>query len=122
MNTKKLLAAACAVMMGGILGAACGDDSADGATGVCADVACENVPAFSTLAWDTCTSCHAADAATRSANGVPDDSDYTTHAGAAKRAKDVAARVADGTMPPGISITQQEKDAFVKWGCCDAPH
>lgn len=107
------------------LGTACSDDSAETGGGDVCDISCDAVPTFTQLSWNTCTSCHSSDSAVRQTAGVPADSDYTTHAGASVRATTVAERVNDTTnpMPPNGStaLTAAEKEAFTKWGCCDAP-
>lgn len=135
MRKIKVWAIAVTALAAATLGTACGDDgAADGegggssgsAGGVCADVACDSVPSFTdpSLAWDKCTSCHAADATTRTANGVPDDSDYTTHAGVSSRGEEIANRVngVGNIMPPSSpALSDAEKQAFTTWGCCGAP-
>lgn len=134
MRKIKVWAIAVTALAAPTLGTACGDDGAtDGEGGssgsagsVCADVACDSVPTFTdpALAWDKCTSCHSDDATVRTANGVPDDSDYTTHAGVSNRGEEIANRVngVGAIMPPsGSQLSDAEKQAFTTWGCCGAP-
>lgn len=107
-----------------ILGAACGDDSESG--GVCADVDCGSAPKYGALAWSNCTSCHSNDAATRTKNAVPDNSDYTTYAGVTtpkSRIMEIAERVnGEGAiMPPAAKLSDADKKAFTAWGCCEGP-
>jgi len=118
-----------------VLGSACGDDGAAGTGGggtggdVCAEVDCGgDVPTFASasLPWDLCTSCHSDSATVRQQNAVPDDSDYTTHAGVADRGELIAARVnstGSDVMPPSGStqLSAADKTAFTTWGCCGAP-
>ena len=135
MRNIKVWAIAVMALAAATLGTACGDDGADGAggggddgsgEGVCADVACDSVPTFSdpALAWGKCTSCHSSDPAVRTANAVPDDSDYTTYAGVSSRAQEIANRVngVGNIMPPASpQLSDAEKQAFTTWGCCGAP-
>ena len=127
MRKKSVWALLSLAALAAVLGAACGGDdsgSGGGGSGVCS-VSCDGVPKFADLNWSLCTSCHSSDASVRSQQGVPADSDYTTYEGASKRAEDVAARVNDTSlpMPPNGSAAPSaaEKEAFTKWGCCDAP-
>jgi hypothetical protein len=123
---RGILGGALVILASGFMAAACGDSGGSGSSGsgssaVCADVSCDGVKKFGELPWDQCTDCHSSDSAVRQAEGVPDDSDYTTYDGAASRAELVAERVADGTMPPSTTLPDADKQAFIAWGCCDAP-
>jgi hypothetical protein len=127
MRKTSVWALATMAICAAILGAACGGDdsgSGGGGDGVCGG-GCENVPTFTQLNWSLCTSCHAADAQTRQTEGVPADSDYTTYTGVSSRIREIANRVNDTStpMPPTGStpLTEAEKEAFTKWGCCDGP-
>jgi hypothetical protein len=125
MGKTTFLALALMTCSAAVLGSACGDDggtsgSSPGST-ACDGVSCDGVKKFGELNWSTCTGCHSSDPAIREQNGVPADSDYTTYDGAAKRAELVAERVADGTMPQGSSLSDGDKQDFIRWGCCDAP-
>jgi uncharacterized membrane protein len=116
-------------MLAAVLGAACGgDDSGSGGGGaddVCSAGCDGTVPTFGQLNWSTCTSCHASDAATRTAAGVPSDSDYTTYQGVTPRIREIANRVnaVGAVMPPNGStaLSDADKEAFTKWGCCEGP-
>lgn len=134
-----------------VLSFACGDDTGGGTTdgdmtggdptgggttsstgtgepggSICDDVGCDDVPRYADLAWTLCTDCHSSDAEVRAAEGVPADSDYTTYAGASRRARAVVGTLhatGDEHMPPPASPqpTEAQIDDFTAWGCCGAP-
>jgi hypothetical protein len=110
---------------GGAGGVLDGEGGGGGERDVCADIACEDVPTFEELSWSLCTSCHASDAETRASEGVPADSDYTRYEGVSTRIREIANRVnaTSAPMPPSGSEepTDDEKEAFTKWSCCDGP-
>ena len=116
--------------MAAVLGVACGGDDTsttecDDGSSACDGVSCDSVPKFGDLNFSACLSCHTSNAETRKAQGVPDDSDYTTYAGVSSRIKEIAIRVNDEceSMPPNGSpeLSDADKKAFTTWGCCGGP-
>lgn len=53
-----------------------------------------------------CRACHSVSAPDR--HSAPDDVNFDTEEEVLARAEDVTARVADGTMPPGGGITEED--------------
>lgn len=128
MRKSKVWAVGFAAVGAAFLVAACGDDSGGegggDAAATCAEVSCDTVKKFGELPWTECTGCHASDAGVRSSNGVPDDSDYTTYQGVSSRIQEIANRVAStgaDKMPPAAALSDQVKQDFITWGCCDGP-
>jgi hypothetical protein len=68
-----------------------------------------------------CTACHASGRVGQERHGAPEGMDFDDRDGVMAHAARVAARVSEGTMPPGGGPTEEERRRFLDWMACGAP-
>lgn len=99
--------------------AACGGDDGNLPTIDCNAV---TPPSFANVAvLDTCTACHSSALSGGARFGAPAGINYDTYAAAVASADDGVSEVYGGTMPPGGSVPEADKQDFYAWALCGTP-
>jgi len=71
------------------------------------------------LSW--CRGCHSRDLPSGSRGGAPLSINFDTRTDFDQRVVQIRARVMDGTMPPAMTLSEAEKEAFLDWVNCGSP-
>jgi len=71
------------------------------------------------LSW--CRGCHSRDLPSGSRGGAPLEINFDTRTDFDLRVVQIRARVMDGTMPPAMTLSEAEKEAFLDWVNCGSP-
>jgi uncharacterized membrane protein len=79
-------------------------------------------PAFADVsAFSKCSSCHAAQLTEPARHGAPASVNFDSESAALTKAKEAAALVTAGAMPPpgsGVSLSAPEKQTLLRWAEC----
>lgn len=133
MKSQRFLFVLCALLL--VTAFACGDDGDGGGAGTSGTGGdgdgdgdgdeCEDVPTYDEVsAFDKCVMCHSSELSGGDRNTAPADHNFDTYEGATEFLDHVLEEAEEGNMPPpasGITITEAERAALVKWASCGAP-
>lgn len=105
--------------------AACADDGSGSEAGEIPEVDCTMTPALKysemSAVWAKCTACHSSAVMGAARGGAPVAINYDTYDAAKAQATPAAAEVAEGAMPPGGGLTEDEKQQIYAWAQCGTP-
>lgn len=108
------------VLLAALLVPACEQDApSDG------DIDCSTavVPRFTEMTvWAKCTTCHSSKLDENSRSGATFGIDFDTYKDARANAQPAMDAVADGSMPVGAELTDDERQQLYTWASCDAPN
>ncbi len=71
--------------------------------------------------WAKCTSCHSSSVTGAARANAPAGINFDTFDAAKAEASPAAAEVAEGAMPPGGGLTEDEKQQIYAWAQCGTP-
>ncbi|HKP63911.1 MAG TPA: hypothetical protein VJV78_44560 [Polyangiales bacterium] len=109
----------------------CGDvpseQTCDGEPSTCSDepaaIGCgDPAPAFAQVtAFEKCSNCHSTQLSAAARHGAPIGVDFDSESAAVNKSEEAAALVRSGAMPPpgsGVSLSESEKQALLRWSEC----
>lgn len=82
----------------------------------------DTVPSFSMVtAFQKCVPCHDSMKTGAARANAPEGYNYDNYEDAVAEAEHAAHAVYEGTMPPGGSLTEEEKQVLYQWALCGTP-